>query len=387
MNRLGALFNRRAGAGAEPAAPGEPSAEGSADLAAEIAEGFDFLYGELQKLAARVEELEQGRPAQAAEARSARELAASALERLERLEKQPRPQSAVSPAAASTPPPAPASALSAAWSGAPLALRIGFLSALLGAEHPLQGALHKAAGLLDLLQRPDDLRTWARQDPQALAEARATVQQGAGFAAGTDPETLAVEIVREAAGSVEAGLSRLDPGSGPAAAAPPPVTAATSSAVPEASDLGWLQVLEEQSRGESSWAVSTAMRALTQLTEAAGRGEPDEGSLRRQLTSLLPLLSADDGAPPAGVPESWLDGFLAVRPELLAWLRSALQVELGAPEPGTPFDPAVMEAVGERQPMNPADAGTVARAERVGAYRHGRVLVPTRVVRYVSTVE
>lgn len=160
--------------------------------------------------------------------------------------------------------------------------------------------------------------------------------------------------------------------SGPASPAP----AAGAGEWPD-----WLRRLQRASMGTGSPAVERLLRSLACLADEARCGEVPDGRAAELLTPLLPLLGPGQTSGD-GLPDGWLQAFRQSREELCEWLRSELSVEVLWPSERAPFDLVAMEAAGTRRTAHPHEQGTVAKVERVGLRREGRVLAPARVVRY-----
>lgn len=100
------------------------------------------------------------------------------------------------------------------------------------------------------------------------------------------------------------------------------------------------------------------------------------------IKSLLPVIDAFERALSVDLnntdPASILKGMQIVHDQWMTVLKSQF-VETIAPEPGTPFDPATMESLGQ-QPSDRHPPGTVTQRIRTGHALHGRTLRPAQVL-------
>jgi molecular chaperone GrpE (heat shock protein) len=160
--------------------------------------------------------------------------------------------------------------------------------------------------------------------------------------------------------------------------APPPVSAASTER-PE-----WLRELERRGAGAAGphGPVMEALRVLA-APESSTLADDALGSV---IAPLLTALGPARGVTLEGAPEPWRQAWESALPQLAPWLETRGGLSLVAPEERAPFLAEQMEATDSRRTAHPHEDNTVARLERVGMLRQGRVLHPARVIRYEAGV-
>jgi hypothetical protein len=125
-----------------------------------------------------------------------------------------------------------------------------------------------------------------------------------------------------------------------------------------------------------------ALRALA-VPEIASLADE---ALRGVVAPLLSALGPARAVTLEGAPEPWKQAWESALPQLAPWLETRGGISLVAPEERAPFLAEQMEATDSRRTAHPHEDNTVARLERVGMLRQGRVLHPARVIRYEAGV-
>ena len=339
--------------------------------------------------------------------------------------------------------PAPASAggvdpLREVWETAPPATRLAFVRSMLPEAHPRRTAVQSAATLLELCGSTAELQAWIAGYPAAFAEASAALVVEAPPDAGEPLDALAREVLRAVRAEVAAALSRVgvtwvapapgepvseecevvgeapsgDVATGhiqalrrpgfrrnghlelraqvicasvsasasavearPVAAPPVPHPEPSAGEAPD-----WLAELQQLAGGNSG-----ARAVVAGLASLAGASpQVADRELCRSLEPLLPLFGAGWSATMPDLPPAWLEAFARRRSQVEAWLRARFGVEVLAPRGGEVFEPASMEGTAERRTAHAHEWGTVARVQRAGLRRDGRILARAQVIRYES---
>jgi molecular chaperone GrpE (heat shock protein) len=328
------------------------------------------------------------------------------------------------------------------WSAAPVVERLSFLRGRLTAGQPLHTALGEVLSLAELAASPSELDAWSVRYPSLFAEAAARLVLPDFTPEAEGPEgALAAELLRELRQQVGTtvaglGLSWVIParGSAPGSeceavgeALAPDLPAgmvqevrrpgfrrggrlelpaqvvlaegATVSSLPPAPEVrsesvlppvgsttaplpagpDWLQALQSLAKEAAEPAARQWLAVMCRVAEA-GRAATD-ADVADALGPLLSWLGTGWGST-GTVPARWLEGLARYREPLCGWLASELKGELLPAAERDPFDPGIMEAVGERRTAHPHERGTVARQQSPGLRREGRVLLRARVVRY-----
>jgi hypothetical protein len=298
------------------------------------------------------------------------------------------------------------------WRSAPLEARLRFVSELLPAEDSLQGALKEAIGVVQLWRRGAEMESWAQAYPSLVVDTYARLE--AVTTLDDEAQQVAGELLRETLGLLDAALrafgfewvrpalgesppsdcrcegegklvaaclrpglkhrgvvllpAEVQLGDAAALAAEPNLQAPQIQPVGAVRPVGpigstsevpdWLRTLQQ--RGSS-----LHLPALEALVSAGASA--DDALLFRAADGLREVLSCEDGGS-----------------SLRTWLKDALKLEVLQPSQGTSFDPQKMQAVSERRTVHEHEADTVARLERPGFAKEGRVIVPAEVVRYVA---
>lgn len=331
------------------------------------------------------------------------------------------------------------------WSAAPLVSRVNFVRGLLPASHPARTALGELLALLELLASPGEIEAWSIRYPSLFADAAARMVLPLPATEADGPEALlAAELLQEAwtqCGPVVADLGvswvipargsapgsdcevvgeepvsglqagvvqrvrrpgfrragRLElpaqvvvagastgasiPTSQPSRADVPvqPLKPETSTLEPLREGPEWLQAVQHVARGDAEPQGLQWLAALRRVA-LAGRAASD-ADVAAALGPLLSWLGTGWGGASI-IPARWLEALAPYRDTLGGWLSSELKGELVNAAERDAFDPALMEAIGERRTAHPHERGTVARQQAPGLRREGRVLLRARVIRY-----
>lgn len=294
------------------------------------------------------------------------------------------------------------------WRSAPLDARLRFDSELLPSDDPLQSALKEAIGVVQLLRRGPELEAWAKAYPSLVVDTAASLSARSEL--DDEAHRVAIQLLDETrellARSLHAsGFEWIipQPGEPPPAdcrvGGEGPVVAACLN--PGLRHRGALLLAAEVRLGECGPTLESApqkasvpamappspvgassvspdwLRAFEQCAEApslsavqelAARGSgADDALIAAAAEGLRCILGSEDQGGP-----------------LRSWLKEELHVELLEPREGEAFEATTMITVSERRTVHDHEADTVARLERVGFAREGRVLVPAEIVRYVA---
>lgn len=328
------------------------------------------------------------------------------------------------------------------WSTAPVVERLNFLRGRLAAGHSLHAVLGEVLALAELAASPAELEAWSARYPSLFAEAAARLVLPAFTPEAEGPEgALAAELLRELRQQVDStvaglGISWLIParGSAPggecevvgetpapdlpagtvqqvrrpgfrragrlelpaqvvlagaatALSHPPAPEVRTESIIPPASSVAaslpdgpdWLQALQSLAKDEGEPAARQWLAVMRRVGQSGCSATDTDVA-----DALAPLLSwlVTGWSSAETVPARWLEMLARYREPMCAWLASELKGELLNATERDPFDPGLMEAVGERRTAHPHERGTVARQQSPGLRREGRVLLRARVIRY-----
>jgi molecular chaperone GrpE (heat shock protein) len=330
------------------------------------------------------------------------------------------------------------SSLSRVWAAAGLLPRLRFARSVLPAGHPRLAGLTEVESLVELCEDVGALEAWLVSYPSAFAEAGISLERVPQPDTADDGDLLACEVLATVRDAVSRCLGTLGVtwvaprpgdeipqeaevlGEEPDEAVPPgrvkrlgrpgfrrrgrlelpaqvirAVRAERSAelspqpptpvARPEAGAASllaaepapdWLRAL--QRLGGAPAGIMEALEALA----AAAAGTARDSLVTRALEPLVGLLATGWAGEELQASAAWANAAIAVRIPLLEWLRQREQVELILPGEHSMVDPSRMEVVGERRTAHAHERGRVARVQRAGLERGGRVLVPARVIRY-----